>query len=174
MLAGARATPLARRGRSLGQMSTPKPEHDPAGRLKTLLDETGYVSWDAGSGCRGFAFPGRAREWLLVARLTPEWCYVWTYVCDVPSEPGLRARLLAGAMEENGIVTAVKFSVNNETRLVLEIEYRTEHVDAATLGSLARYLQATAERMYPKVFRIVSGDDALAALETTLAQRDAG
>jgi hypothetical protein len=69
-------------------------------------------------------------------------------------------------------VTGVKFSINNETRLVLEIEYRTEHVDAPTLANLARFLQSTAERMYPKVFRIVSGDDALAALETTLAPQD--
>jgi hypothetical protein len=150
-------------------MSTPKPDHDPADRLAALLNETGYPSWDVGNGCRGFVFPGRAREWFLVARLTPEWCYVWTYVCEVPDEPGLRARLLSHAMEENGVVTAVKFSVNNETRLVLEIEYRTEHVDGATLGNLARFLQSVAERAYPKVFRIVSGDDALAALETTLA-----
>ena len=152
-------------------MSTSKP--NPPDRLAVLLGETGYVSWDVGNGCRGFAFPGRAREWFLVARLTPEWCYLWTYVCDVPTEAGLRARLLSHAMEENGIVTGVKFSVNNETRLVLEIEYRTEHVDAPLMGQLTRYLQATAERMYPKVFRIVSGDDALAALETTLAQQDA-
>jgi hypothetical protein len=153
-------------------MSTPKPDPGPADRLRALLNETGYVSWDAGDGCRGFAFPSRAREWLLVARLTPEWCYLWTYVCEVPTALGLRARLLSHAMEENGLVTGVKFSVNNETRLVLEIEYRTE-LDAAMLGDLARFLQAAAERMYPRIFRIISGDDALAALETTLAQQDA-
>lgn len=156
----------------MGQMSTPKRNPEPPDCLQALLHETGFVSWDVGSGCRGLAFPGRAREWFLVARLTPGWCYLWTYVCEVPPEPGLRARLLSHAMEENGLVTGVKFSINNETRLVLEIEYRTEDVDASTLANLARFLQATAERMYPKVFRIVSGDDALAALETTLAAQD--
>lgn len=154
-------------------MSVPAPKPEPSDHLTALLNETGYISWDVGNGCRGFAFPGRTREWFLVARLTPEWCYLWTYVCELPNEPGMRAQLLSYAMEENGVVTAVKFSINNETRLVLEIEYRTEHVDGVTLANLARFLQATAEQAYLKVFRIVSGDAALAALETTLVPQDA-
>lgn len=153
-------------------MNTPDSNREASNRLKQLLKDAGFVSYRLDNGVRGLAFPGRAREWLFVVRLTADWCYVWTYMCELPQEPGLRARLLSWAMDENGRLTAVKFSAGAGTRLVLEIEDRAEHVDAPTLANVVRFLHASAEEAYPKVFRIVSGDETLAALETSLSPQD--
>jgi hypothetical protein len=151
-------------------MNTPESNRDASNRLKQILKEAGFVSYRLADGVRGLALPGRAREWLLVVRLTDDWCYVRTYVCDLPQEAGLRARLLSWAMEENGRLTMVKFSVAEQTRLVFEIEDRAEHVvDGLALTNLARFLHSTAETAYPKIFRIVSGDETLAELETSMA-----
>jgi hypothetical protein len=154
-------------------MNMPDSNRDASNHLKALLKEAAFVSYRLDDGVRGLPLSGRAREWLFVVRLTADWCYVWTYVCELPQEPGLRARLLALAMDENGRLTGVKFSASAGTRLVLEIEYRADDVDGDTLAALVRILHANAEEAYPKVFRIVSGDETLAALESSLSPQDA-
>src|ERR1700736_940890 len=105
-------------------MNMPDSNRDASNHLKALLKEAAFVSYRLDDGVRGLANPGRAREWLFVVRLTADWCYVWTYICELPQEAGLRARLLSWAMDENGRLTAVKFSASGGTRLLLEIEYR--------------------------------------------------
>ena len=48
--------------------------------------------------------------------------------------------------------------------LMLEIEYRAEHVDSEVIGNLMGLALANAEEYYPRLFRIVSGDAVLESL----------
>jgi hypothetical protein len=112
-------------------------------------------------------FIGRAREWALVVGLTADWLNVTTILCELPNETGMRARLLEWAMQTNRTIVLAKFGVFGQN-LELEIDYRAEHVDDAVLGHLVSLLFNLAEEHYPKVFRIVNGDDVLESLERAL------
>ena len=57
--------------------------------------------------------------------------------------------------------------------LVLEIDYRADHLDADVLGNLIGLLHANAETHYPKIFRIVSGDETLEKLEQHMLHTEA-
>ncbi|MBV9645843.1 MAG: hypothetical protein JO043_00085 [Candidatus Eremiobacteraeota bacterium] len=52
--------------------------------------------------------------------------------------------------------------------LVLEADYRSEHVDEDVLPQLLTFLVTIAEEQYPAIFRIISGDETLDALEASL------
>ncbi|MFZ1123600.1 MAG: hypothetical protein WAN59_00475 [Candidatus Baltobacteraceae bacterium] len=152
-------------------MDDTNPQSEPAIRLKSLLKEAGLKSARLDSTRRGIAFPGRAREWLVVARLNQNWLHLYTFVCNIPEEPGLRARLLEETMHANAALTLVKFVAG--PGLCLEIDYRAEHLDASVVGNLVSLLYHAAEEQYPKVFRIVSGDETLRELETSLEVSEA-
>ena len=109
-------------------------------------------------------FSGRTREWNIVARANADWLNIYTIVCTVPEEPGMRARLLEAAMRINQTMLVAKF-VLGETSLVLELDYRTEHIDVEAIRGLIGLIYSSAEEHYPKLFRIVSGDDVLQALD---------
>ena len=67
-------------------------------------------------------------------------------------------------MRINQKMCLTKF-VFGENSLVLELDYRMEHVNAETLGSLVSLVFINAEENYARLFRIVSGDDVLEALD---------
>jgi hypothetical protein len=52
--------------------------------------------------------------------------------------------------------------------LNLELDYHTEHIDETLLSNLISLLQTVAEEQYPRIFRIVNGDDVLELLCRTL------
>jgi hypothetical protein len=153
-------------------MDSTNSQPGPALRLKSLLKEADIKSFRIDATGRGIAFPGRLREWLLVAHLNPHWLNLYTFICNVPDEPGLRDRLLQATMRANSALSLVKFGIGG-AGLCLEIDYRAEHLDADTLGNLVGHLYGTAEDHYAKIFRIVSGDETLRALETSLETTDA-
>ncbi len=64
---------------------------------------------------------------------------------------------------------------SGRTCLNIELDYRAEHVDETVLGNLVNLLHTVAEQQYPRIFRIVNGDDVLESLgrslETGIASR---
>jgi hypothetical protein len=149
-------------------MESKNPQSEASARLKTLLKEGGLTSYRLNAISRFVPFQGRLRGWTIVAALTPDWLHTHTFVCKLPSEPGLRARLFESAMHANAAMGLGKFTARPEG-LVLEIDYRAEHIDALVLRRLLDYFLATAEEHYPKIFRIASGDETLDALESNYA-----
>ncbi len=132
--------------------------------LRALLKGAGYISCSMGSDRRAMFFSGRTREWNIVARANANWLNIYTVVCTVPEEPGMRARLLEAAMRMNQKMLLTKFVVG-ETSLVLELDYRIEHADVHAVRELVSLVYSNAEEHYAKLFRIVSGDDVLEALD---------
>jgi hypothetical protein len=153
-------------------MEQKNPQPEASARLRSLLKEAGLVSFRVDSLRRGLSYRGRSREWLIVAALTADWLHIYTLVCNTPEEAGLRARLFETTMCANTTMTLAKFATPAQG-LVLEIDYRAEHLDAMVLRNLLGHLYWVAEEHYPKVFRIVSGDETLQALESTLSTSEA-
>jgi hypothetical protein len=149
-------------------MEPNNPQSEASARLKNLLKEAGLVSFRLDRLRRGLSYHGRSREWLIVAGLSPDWLHIYTLVCDIPEEAGLRTRLFEATMQANTAMTLTKFAAR-PAGLVLEIDYRSEHLDATVLGNLLGHLFWAAEEQYPKIFRIVSGDETLKALESSLS-----
>jgi len=145
-------------------MDTPQP--DPSRRLRSLLKAAGITSFRLGDNIRGAIYSGRTREWLVGTRMNEHWFNAYVRVCNLPEEPSLRTRLMDTVMDMNRQMQLTKFIVSSG--LVLELDYRAEHVDAEVLGNLILLLHANAEMHYPKIFRVVSGDETLAQLEAQL------
>jgi hypothetical protein len=107
-------------------------------------------------------YTGRTRDWSFYVNLTNGWLHVHTYVCEIPQAANLRAELLDAAMVANQRMSLTKLVKTDS--LVLELEYREEHVDAEVLGNLLGLALSNAEEYYPRLFRIVSGDAVLESL----------
>jgi hypothetical protein len=153
-------------------MSEPNSAPDAALRLKTLLKGAGLRSFRLDATHRGINFSGRSREWLVAARLTPDWLNLAITVCTLPELTSARDRLLAWAMGRNRSIALLKFAVY-ENLLLLEADYRAEHLDADVLGNIIGLLNSTAEEQYPAIFRITNGDDVLEKLERAMSQEEA-
>lgn len=148
------------------------PQSEASARLKQLLKEAGLTSIRIDAVRRGILYRGRSREWLIVAGLNAQWLHLYTIVCNIPDEAGLRLRLFESTLRSNTEMTLAKFAAP-PAGLVLELEYRAEHLDAPVLANLLGHLYWAAEARYPKVFRIVSGDETLNALESKLSSSEA-
>jgi hypothetical protein len=153
-------------------MEDKNPQPEASARLKTLMKEAGLASFRLDPVRRGLSYHGRTRQWFIVAALTADWLHISTVVCNVPEEAGLRAQLFEATMRANTSMMLAKF-VARPDGLVLEIDYRAEHLDASVLGNLLGFFYWTAEEQYPKIFRIVSGDETLCALESKLSTSEA-
>jgi hypothetical protein len=138
---------------------------DDTNRLRTLLKEAGYTSYRMDGGRRALFFSGRTRDWNIIVHTCNGWFNAYTVVCAIPEETGIRSRTLETAMRLNTGMSATKFVASDA--LVLEIDYRLEHLDISTLQSLIGLLHCNAEEYYPKIYRTVSGDDVLEALQPT-------
>jgi len=143
-------------------MENANPQPDAAQRLKVLLKAAGYRTTRMDAAKRAILFGGRTREWTVVAHTANGWLHLYAAVCALPAETGLRMRTLETAMSFNARMPLVKFVANGG--LMLELDYRFEHLDATVLEHLIGLLVANAEECYPKIFRVVTGDDVLDAL----------
>jgi hypothetical protein len=148
-------------------MERPNPQSQPNRRLRKLLREADITSFRIDATQLGVSYTGRVRDWLIAVRLNEHWFNAYTRVCDLPAEVGLRARLLDYAMDANRRMSLTKL-ISSSGGLLLEIDYRAEHVGSAEVGNLIGLLHHNAESYYPRVFRIVSGDETLEALESQL------
>jgi hypothetical protein len=148
------------------------PNTDPSVRLKSLLREAGLKSTRLRGGERNIPFIGRTREWMYVARMDADWLNLYVMVCALPEEAGLRARLFQTVAALNAKMRLAKFSEAGG-RLILEVDYRAEHLDGMVLKNLVGLLHAVAEEHYPRIFRVVTGDEVLDALAPQLAAPEA-
>ncbi len=138
--------------------------NDSPDTLLRLIQEANLESLEGAAGRRIVLYNGRYRDWSLSINLGSNWLTVQTYVCEVPKIATLRAALFAEAMAINHAIALGKFATSGA--LTLEAEYRAEHVDAGVLGNILSLLVETAEEYYPRLFRAVSGDATLGAIES--------
>ncbi len=152
-------------------MNTPNPHPSGPARLKSLLKAAGLKSFRLDATRRALMYFGRTREWVIIVRLDDQWLHAYTVFCDVPREAGLRARLFEATLKANAAGMLAKFGLTSQ--LILELEYRAEHLEPSVLGNLIGFLHTMAEEHYPKIFRIVSGDETLDALAEKLNIQEA-
>jgi hypothetical protein len=143
-------------------MGIPNPNADDGQRLKRLIKEAGYISVRMDAHRRTMSFTGRTREWNIVARLHNGWLNLYTLVCDLPVDIGVRTRTLETMMRLNQQMLMAKFI--SAPHLALELDYRADHVDGETFSNLVGNIYKNAEEYYPEIFRKVTGDDVLEAL----------
>ena len=145
-----------------GRVNDESPESDDALRLRRLLDEGGYRSAPVDATRRIVMFAGRTRDWTFSLALSNGWFSIVTYVCEIPEASGVRAGLFDLAMTANHSMSLCKFVKGHG--LVMELEYRDEHVSIDVVRNLVALALANLEEWYPKIFRVVSGDAVLATI----------
>ena len=134
---------------------------EPAVDLKALLDEAQFESVDLGSGRFSVPFSAGLRTWLVDVYATKEWFSLHTHVMRLPKGAPARAVVLDLMAGLNFRVPLAKFSVRRRDAVMLELEYRTEHVDAEVLGNLIRMLVQIGEAEYPGLARVLASDPKL-------------
>jgi hypothetical protein len=139
-------------------------------RLIVLLREGGFDVRHVGPACYDVTFHGELREWTVTARLTDAWIFLRSYVMRIPDALPLRSLLMKDALETNGRLLLGKLSIEGDG-LVLDLEYRSEHVDGAVLSNLLGLAVKTGDAEYPRLFRIAAGDVTLSALESSFGER---
>jgi hypothetical protein len=83
----------------------------------------------------------------------------------LPKPRAARAVMLDQMARLNCKVPAAKFSATPRDAVLLELAYRTEHIDAEVLGNLIRMLLHIAETEYPALARVVAENRALRRLD---------
>ncbi len=152
-----------------------EPDNEPAQarkKLRTLLSEAGVAHERAPSGGRQMSFSGRYRDWQLFASANPSWFHIHTFVCSLPTEPGLRAELLLWMARANGAMSLLKYSVTPQDYAILEGEVRLERLEPDDVRNLIGYVHSVAEQDYLAVLHVARGDARLEALSEAFA-RDA-
>ena len=136
-------------------------------QLRKLLKEAGLRSSRLDASCRLVMFTGRTRDWSFSVNLYNGWFHAHAYVCEVPVASGLRAEIFDAMMVANQKISLTKFV--KSSGLYLEFEYRLEHLDGGTVSNLFGLAVEQVEEHYPRLFRLVTGDSVLDALEKQTA-----
>ena len=139
-------------------------------KLRGLLKAAGFRHHSATGGRRSISFNGQYREWVLYAFMNESWFHVYTFVCKLPPEPGLRSELLLWSMRANANQPLLKYSVTPNDDVVLEFEVRADGVTAEDVHNLVYYVQTSAEREYSAIKRVASGEARLDALASTFGK----
>ena len=132
--------------------------------IKRLIREAGYAFQTVDRRRIEVAFGGIHRPWTVNVTMSEHWLSLWTYVCGVPEAPGRKAELsdLLLRLNEENALTKYAYHGND---LVLQMQYRKEHVDAEAMHGLISLLCTCATDDYPRIVRILTGDETLARLE---------
>lgn len=136
-------------------------------QLRKLLKEAGLRSSRLDASRRLVMFTGRTRDWSFSVNLYNGWFHAHAYVCEVPAASGLRAEIFDAMMVANQKMSLTKFV--KSSGLYLEFEYRLEHLDGGTVSNLFGLAVEQVEERYPRLFRLVTGDSVLDALEKQTA-----
>ena len=136
-------------------------------QLRKLLKEAGLRSSRLDASRRLVLFTGRTRDWSFSVNLYNGWFNAHAYVCEVPAASGLRAEIFDAMMVANQKISLTKFV--KSSGLYLEFEYRLEHLDGGTVSNLFGLAVEQVEEHYPRLFRLVTGDSVLDALEKQTA-----
>ena len=136
-------------------------------QLRKLLKEAGLRSSRLDASRRLVMFNGRTRDWSFSVNLYNGWFHAHAYVCEVPAASGLRAEIFDAMMVANQKISLTEFV--KSSGLYLEFEYRLEHLDGGTVSNLFGLAVEQVEEHYPRLFRLVTGDSVLDALEKQTA-----
>lgn len=136
-------------------------------QLRKLLKEAGLRSSRLDASRRLVMFTGRTRDWSFSVNLYNGWFHAHAYVCEVPAASGLRAEIFDAMMVANQKISLTEFV--KSSGLYLEFEYRLEHLDGGTVSNLFGLAVEQVEEHYPRLFRLVTGDSVLDALEKQTA-----
>ena len=136
-------------------------------QLRKLLKEAGLRSSRLDASRRLVLFTGGTRDWSFSVNLYNGWFHAHAYVCEVPVASGLRAEIFDAMMVANQKMSLTKFV--KSSGLYLEFEYRLEHLDGGTVSNLFGLAVEQVEEHYPRLFRLVTGDSVLDALEKQTA-----
>ncbi len=131
--------------------------------LKRLIKASGY-EYEADNCDRvEMVFCGPYRPWSMRATLSEHWLWLGVYICDLPESPGRRAALADLLMRLNDENALAKYSFNEST-VFLELHYGSEHADAHTVSGLVSLMTACANEDYPRIVRLLTGDETLEQL----------
>ena len=92
---------------------------------------------------------------------------MWQTTTFLPAASGLRAEIFDAMMVANQKISLTKFV--KSSGLYFEFEYRLEHLDGGTVSNLFGLAVEQVEERYPRLFRLVTGDSVLDALEKQTA-----
>jgi hypothetical protein len=133
-------------------------------RLKSLIAANGYTANRFGENGYEIPFGGQFRDWRIRAYLHNGWLVMHAFVMRVPAAGAARAQLFERMLEVNDDMSVAKFSKYKDM-LTLDLEYREEHINAESLRNLLGLMHSLCEQHYTELFRIASGENALASLE---------
>jgi len=133
-------------------------------RMKALIDANHYNATRSGDFSYLVAFTGKFRDWTIRTHIYNGWFCLSTFVLELPETPGVRAAVLERVVDLNSEMAVAKFS-RNGSMLKLELECRADHVDAPAFAAHIGHYYRLLEQHYPALFRIASGDEALASLQ---------
>jgi hypothetical protein len=131
-----------------------------------MLEEAGLRAKRVGASSYDVMFTSDLREWAVNIRLNESWLMLRTFVMVLPPGTPRRLALLEAALQANASLSLAKFSATEDRSLVIDLEYRDEHLGAETLRNLIGLVVRVGDDHYPKMFRIATGDAALEALES--------
>jgi hypothetical protein len=135
-------------------------------RLSAMLEEMGLQAKRVSASSYDVMFTSDLREWAVNIRLNESWVMLRTFVMVLPAGAPRRLTLLEAALQANASLSLAKFSTTEDRSLVIDLEYRDEHLNAETLRNLVGLVVRVGDENYPKLFRIATGDVALEALES--------
>src|ERR1700676_5613074 len=136
-----------------------------------MLEETGLQAKRVGASSYDLMFTSDLREWAVNVRLNEAWVMLRTFVMVLPQGTPRRLALLEAALQANAALSLAKFSATEDASLVIDLEYRDEHLGAETLPNLIVLVVRVGDDYYPKLFRIATGDVTLETLESAFKKR---
>ena len=135
-----------------------------------MLEEAGLRAKRVAASSYDVMFTSDLREWAVNIRLNDSWVMLRTFVMVLPTPAQRKLALLEAAMQANASLSLAKFSATDDKSLVIDLEYRDEHLNAETLRNLIGLVVRVGDENYPKLFRIATGDSTLQSLESAFKQ----
>lgn len=134
-------------------------------RLTQLIHASGFGGYADSDGAFRIPFLDEHRSWEMLVRSCSGWITFRTPILMLPKSLGRRAAMLDAAMRLNADVAVGKYAVAYESALVLDAEYREDHVDGRVMRNLISMMSRIAADHYPRLARIAMCSEQLDALE---------
>lgn len=108
----------------------------------------------------------RLRSWNVELFESNGWICMRAHVMSVPAAPAAKAALVDAAMRSNADLTVWRFTVGARSRvLLLEGEYRAEHLDGEGLAGLVSLVRSSVDKQYEALVKVALAPAPLDALE---------
>jgi hypothetical protein len=117
-----------------------------------------------GEGLYTVAFDAELRTWKVQLLFKTGWLRARAFVLRAPKGGPVRAQLLQAALRLSAIAIP-HFCIDDEDGLYIGLDERFENLESKGLRSLIFALLAVAQNEYPRLFRMLTQEDALTSLE---------